>query len=203
MTGASSMRCSLLVVPLILTFGGAIVAQAPTYKLGRTPTEQELPVSVGPDGQGLPPGSGTASQGAAVYLAKCAKCHGATGSEGPGPMLVGTQPGARVVSGSMVDGTPFAPIIWNNINRMMPVDLRDQAIVYSVQGPSPRPCCLTADEVYGLTAYLLYRNGIIEEDDVMDRTSLSRVQMPARERYTPPPYLSSEWKPGMRKELVK
>ena len=89
MMGPSSMRCSLLVVAMVLAYGVAAVAQGPTFKLGRTPTEQELrptDAAVGPDGKGLPPGSGTAEAGATIYVARgCAKCHGPTGDGRPGP----------------------------------------------------------------------------------------------------------------------
>jgi len=76
---------------------------------------------------------------------------------------------------------PFAPILWSWINVAMP--LQQQGY-------------LTPDEVYSLTAYLLHRNGIIKEGDVMDAQSLPRVQMPNRDGYVPPPF--SEWKPGLR-----
>ena len=72
---------------------------------------------------------------------------------------------------------PFAPTIWGYIHRAMPYD---------------RPGHLTVDEVYGLTAFLLHRNGIIEEDDVMDADTLPAVQMPHRADYTVP----EPWTPG-------
>ena len=68
-------------------------AQAPSYGLGRSPTENELNppyATIGPEGQGLPPGSGTAAQGAVLYIGRgCSICHGPTGAEGPGPRLAG------------------------------------------------------------------------------------------------------------------
>src|SRR5262245_11375130 len=39
-------------------------------------------ISVMPDGAGLPPGSGTAAQGAAIYVQKCITCHGEGGKGG-------------------------------------------------------------------------------------------------------------------------
>ena len=60
---------------------------------------------------------------------------------------------------------------------------------------------LTPDEVYRLTAYVLYRNDIIQEDDVMDAKSLPQVRMPKRDAYVPPPF--SEWKPGLRQAQQK
>lgn len=72
---------------------------------------------------------------------------------------------------------PFAPPIWDYIHRAMPYD---------------RPGHLTADEVYALVAFLLYRNGIIQEGDVMDAKSLPTVQMPHRAEYKGP----APWTPA-------
>lgn len=95
MTGTFSMRCSLIAVALLLGCGVAAEAQGPTFNLGSTPAEEELrppDAAIGPDGEGLPPGRGTAREGALVYRARgCAKCHGSTGTERPGPELVGPQ----------------------------------------------------------------------------------------------------------------
>jgi len=57
-------------------------AQLPTYRLGRTPTAEEIKawdVTIPPDGKGLPPGSGTATQGESIYAKRCASCHGERG----------------------------------------------------------------------------------------------------------------------------
>jgi cytochrome c len=69
-------------------------------------------------------------------------------------------------------------MIWDFVNRAMPYD---------------RPGRLTADEVYALTAFLLFRNGIIQEEDVMDAKSLPTVQMPHRSKYKAP---RPPWTPG-------
>ena len=107
-----------------------------------------------------------------VYRARgCGKCHGSTGMEGPGPELVGPQ-GEYDGIGSY----PFATMIWSYINQMMPLDLQMQHTKLGfIGGRRPaiggilyEPCCLKPDEVYALTAYLLYRNGIVGEDEVMD-----------------------------------
>src|SRR5881628_803995 len=84
------------VLAMMLGYGGALLAQSPAaskYNLGRAPTEQELhapDAHIPPDGEGLPPGSGTAKRGEVVYQTRgCGSCHGPTGTEGPGPRLVG------------------------------------------------------------------------------------------------------------------
>ena len=64
----------------------------------------------------------------------------------------------------MLFRSAFATTIWDYINRGMP--LGEQAGT------------LTPNEVYGVTAYLLYLNGIIHEEDVMDAKTLPQVRMP-------------------------
>src|SRR5437762_6629130 len=68
-------------------------AQSPNYGLGKTPTAEEirsLDIAVSPDGKELPPGRGSAKEGASLYAQKCAACHGATGSGGRAPQLIKT-----------------------------------------------------------------------------------------------------------------
>ena len=209
MTGSFSMRCSLVAVALMLLHGVAAEAQGPGFDLGTTPAEEELrppDAAIGPDGEGLPPGRGTAQEGAMVYRARgCGKCHGSTGMEGPGPELVGPQ-GEYDGIGSY----PFATMIWSYINQMMPLDLQMQHTKLGfIGGRRPaiggilyEPFCLKPDEVYALTAYLLYSNGIVGEDEVMDEGSLPDVDMPLRGAYLPPPFLDTPWKPGMRQAEV-
>ncbi len=202
--------CSWLVVALVLIYGVAIGgAQSPTFKLGRTPTEAELhpaDAAIGPDGEGLPTGRGTAKEGEVTFRARnCSKCHGPTGKEGPGPVLVAPE--------SVNEGVaryPFATMIWSWINQMMPLDLQMQhsklGIVPSIRasgGILYDPCCLKPDEVYALTAYLLYRNGVIREDEVMDANSVPKVQMPGRDHFAAPPYLDTTWKPSMRQQKTR
>ena len=151
----------------------AALAQSPTYNLGRTPSTQEreaccLPITI--DGKGLPPGSGTAKQGALIYAQKCVVCHGETGTEGPRTVLVAE--GMKALRARF-----FATTIWDYIQRGMPPTKRTNW----KEGE-----WLSADDVYALTAFLLYRNRIIQESDVMDARSLSEVQMPNRGAYIPP-----------------
>jgi cytochrome c len=209
MMGSFSMHCRLIPFALMLVYGVAVGAQGPTFKLGRTPTEGDLrpaDAAIGPDGEGLPPGRGTAKEGAITYTARgCAKCHGSTGGEGPGPVLVGPQGENEGLA-----RYPFATMVWSFINQMMPLDLQMQhAKLGFIGGRAPssggilyEACCLKPDEVYAVTAYLLYRNGIIRENEVMDAGSLPKVQMPNRGTYAPPPFLDTGWKPGMRKAQV-
>jgi cytochrome c len=154
-----------------------------TLGIGRTATPGEiaaLDIDVRPDGTGLPIGSGTASVGSAIYAARCAACHG-TGGEGTpaGMTLVGRLPndafnfGAqRSLENRKTVGSywPYATTLYDYINRAMPPD---------------RPGSLLPDEIYALSAWLLWKNAIIGEHDRMDRTTLPAVHMPARARFVP------------------
>src|SRR5258707_3798921 len=84
-------RVFLMAFAFALLIGVSALAQGPTYGVGRTPTAEEiraLDISIGPTGEELPPGKGTAKEGAQVYRAKgCAGCHGAAGIGGTAPHL--------------------------------------------------------------------------------------------------------------------
>jgi len=191
------MRSFRLFLPvMILACCQATWAQSPTYGLGRTPTADEIrakDISIGPDGKELPPGSGSAKEGAQIFAQKCAACHDASGSGGPAPTLIrgvkNPSPAPCLVPCIREDEVmgfhaPYATTIWDFINRGMPF----------MQEGSLKP-----DEVYALVAFLLYKNGVIQETDVLDAQSLPKVKMPNREGYVLP-----EWKHGvLRPSLAK
>ena len=146
-----------------------------SYGFGRLATEAEISavnIDIDPLGSGLPPGKGTSIQGASIYAAKCAACHGPTGLEGPHDRLVGGQGTLPTTDPQKTVGSywPFATTLYDYIYRAMP---------YTT------PQSLTPDEVYSLVAWLLYRNGIIAEDTVMDAGSLPAVSMPNRHGFVP------------------
>ena len=173
------------VLPLALVWlmGVCAQAQSPTYGVGRTPTAEEvraLDISIGPTGAELPPGKGTAKEGAQVYRAKgCAGCHGAAGMGGTAPDLKSKDPANPDVwaRGRILPiRAPFATTVWDYINRAMPLN---------------REGTLTADEVYALTAFLLYINDVIPQDETLDAQSLPKVKMPIGDKYASLP----DWKP--------
>ena len=177
----------LRVLTLALFMGVSALAQSPTYGVGRTPTPEELrawDISIGPTGEELPPGRGTAKEGAQVYRAKgCAGCHGAAGTGGTAPNLKSKDPKNPDLwaRGRILPlRAPFATTVWDYINRAMPLN---------------REGTLTADEVYSLTAFLLYINDVIPEDEVLDAQSLPKVKMPIGDRYASLP----DWKPRTRR----
>ena len=172
------MRClsKLLALFSVLIVCGACWAQAPKYKnIGRSATPEEIrawDISIGPSGKELPAGSGTAIDGAKVYAEKCAVCHGAAGEGGIGTRLVGGQGTLTSAKPVKTVGSfwPFATTVYDVINRTMPYDKRGS---------------LSPTEVYSLTAFLLYKNGIIKESDVIDAKSLPKIQMPNRNGFIP------------------
>ncbi|MAN96440.1 MAG: hypothetical protein CME08_05585 [Gemmatimonadetes bacterium] len=180
---------SLKLLPVLILLGpAAALAQSPTFGLGRTPTAEEIlawDISISPTGEELPPGRGTATEGATVYLIKgCVGCHGMAGTDGAAPRLVRRPPRADrpnpdpwSLGRILPIRSPYAATVWDYINRGMP--LNDEGI-------------LTADEVYALTAYLLNLNGLIAEDEVMDAQSLPLVEMPNVDNWAPLP----DWAPG-------
>ena len=169
--------------------------QTPNFGIGKTPSAEELrawDISIGPDGKELPAGHGNAKEGAALYVRKgCAGCHGANGySGGHAPTLIRRkdapppnysspclQPCVND-SNVMALHSPYATVIWDYINRGMPLGKEGS---------------LSPDEVYSLTAFLLYKNDVIKEDEVMDAQSLPKVKMQNRDGFALPP----PWKHGM------
>ena len=156
---------------LVLALAAATegLAQLPNYGVGRTPTPEEIrarDVNVGPAGKELPPGRGTAKEGAAIFEKRCAHCHGVNGESTNSQFPVLSGPNAKLVT------YPFATTIWDFINTAMPRRVPDIGL---------REGTLTADEVYALTSFILYRNNIIKETDVLDASSLPKVKMPKRD----------------------
>ncbi len=142
--------------------------------LGRPASAAEIAamdVSIGPDGAGLPPGSGTPKEGAQVYATKCIVCHGPEGANGVNDRLVGGHGSLTSATPVKTIGSywPYATTVFDYVRRAMPY---------------PAPHSLTDAETYAVTAYLLHLNGIIGADDVMDATSLPKVKMPNRSGFS-------------------
>ena len=174
----------LRLLPFLMLLGGSALAQSPTYGVGSTPSAEEIrawDISIGPTGKELPPGRGTAKEGAPVFAQKCAACHGATLAGGLAPTLLKAEAEPDVdpweLGRVLPIRSPYATTVWDYLNRAMPLNQEGT---------------LTADEVYALTAFLLYKNDVIPEDEVLDAQSLPKVEMPNREGFAPLP----DWKPG-------
>jgi mono/diheme cytochrome c family protein len=171
------MSRSKAVFALITAFAFAPSSHAQVYGLGKAASAREIAgwdIDVSPDGRGLPAGSGSAARGKALYEQHCAACHGAKGEGKPADQLVGGRGTLNTDKPVMTLGSywPYATTVYDYINRSMPFNA---------------PQSLKPDEVYSITAYLLFLNGIIGEGDVMDAASLPRVQMPNRKGFVADP----------------
>ena len=145
-------------------------APAGKLGLGREALSEEIKawnISVRPDGKGLPPGKGTVKQGDELFQAQCASCHGEFGQgNGRWPVLAGGQ-------GSLTSDRPEKTIgsFWPDLSTVF--DYVHRAM------PFGNAQSLTPDETYALTAYLLYLNDIVkdEEFELSDRNFTS-VKLP-------------------------
>src|SRR5262249_20139381 len=143
----------LMSVLIVAALGAAASAcrQAPggeparRYGLGRPATPPEIAardVDVGPDGVGLPPGSGTVVQGRPSDARQCAACHGQHGEGTPvNPRLIGRDPAAEGfnfaknpnLQKTIGNYWPYATTLFDYVRRAM---------------PQTAPGSLTNDEVY-------------------------------------------------------
>jgi len=155
---------------LLLISLSSFSLSAQNYGVGKPLTNREIEgwnIDVRPDGQGLPKGSGSAVTGKPLYAQYCAACHGQNGEGKPSNQLVGGRGTLNTSKPVMTVGSywPYATIVFDYINRAMPFH---------------SPQSLKPDEVYGITAYLLYLNQIIPENEILDAKTLPKVVMPNR-----------------------
>lgn len=174
----SRLGLVVLLGALPLQLGGSGASPAEPLGIGRVAPPETVAnrdITVFPDGSGLPPGRGTARLGRPLYEQQCSACHGLRG-EGHGeyPRLAGGRGSLTTDSPLPTVGAywPQATTVWDYIRRAMPY--------YT-------PGTLSADEIYSLAAYVLYLDGVVEEDEVLDETTLPRVLMPNRDGFVPDP----------------
>ena len=169
-----SMRKTLLVAAAAFAMAAALACAAEGPNLGRVATPEEIAswdISIGPDGAGLPPGSGTPKQGEAVYAQKCLACHGERGTGKPNDQLAGGQgtlPGDKPAVKTVGSFWPYATTVFDYVRRAMPYNESKS---------------LTNDELYAVVAYILNLNGIIADNDTMDAQTLRKVKMPNRDGF--------------------
>jgi cytochrome c len=166
---------------------GALVAFAQTTQtsvsgragLGKPIAEADIKqwdIAILPDGTNLPPGSGTAAEGAAIYAEKCVACHAEGGKGGASPGATALVGGAPLTNGidttkTIANYYPYATTVFDYIRRAMPFNA---------------PRSLSDREVYALTAYILALNKLIDEKAVMDAKTLPQVRMPNRDNFSTP-----------------
>ena len=157
-------------------------ADQPAPRFGEPVSAAELArwdISIPPGGAGLPAGSGTAREGLKVYEQHCLACHGAKGVGKPADALAGgigslaTKTPLRTVGSYW----PYSTTLFDYVRRAMPLN---------------NPLSLSDADVYAVSAYVLFLNGIIAEDTVMNAQTLPQVKMPNREGFI------SDWPPRPR-----
>lgn len=143
--------------------------------LGRIAMPDEIKawdIDIRPDGTGLPVGSGNVVDGEALFARACASCHGdfAEGRD-RWPVLAGGH-------GTLMDERPVKTIgsywpylstLYDYVRRAMPFgDARS----------------LTDDDVYAITAYLLYMNEIVDDDEfVLSHKNFTEIRLPNEENF--------------------
>ena len=159
---------------------GAVADAGQKYGFGKPVTPAHIaPWDIdvnGLTGEGLPPGQGSVAQGAKIWEAKCASCHGVFG-EGAGkyPVIAGGKGTLKDERPEKTVGSywPYAPTLFDYIKRAMPFR---------------QPQSLSNDEVYALTAYVLNVNDVVPSSAVLDAKSLAAVKMPNRDGF-----VKAEW----------
>jgi mono/diheme cytochrome c family protein len=160
--------------------------ESPYSGMGTVPTKEDmgnLAFAAGFKGKDLPEGSGTAKLGADIFAGRCSMCHGPN-AEGVhwDPMAFSPLHGPRLGGGNGVPifNRPPGRITTLAYSAPSPMVIFD---AIAVEMPMFKAGTLKPDQVYSLTAFILFKNGIIKEDDVMNRETLPNVQMPNRNTF--------------------
>ncbi len=166
------MRRLLWLAPALL-----LCAQSPKYDVGRAPSPQEIArwdISIRPDGKGLPAGQGSVAAGREIFANRCAKCHGTSGQGSDSVALAGGQGslnGPKPLK-TVSSYWPYATTVFDYVRRAMPFD---------------NPGTLSDEQVYSLTAYVLYLGGVVPLNTTLDARTLPQVRMPNRDGFIPDP----------------
>jgi cytochrome c len=169
-----------LTLAIAATLMAGVVRAGEPYGIGRPATPQEIAgrdIDVSPSGAGLPPGRGNAGQGEAIFADKCAACHGVRGEGKPMDQLAGCFGTVFDIKSHKTVGSfwPYATTLFDYVRRAMPLNA---------------PQSLTPSEVYAVSAYVLFLNGIVPKDATLDADALAKINMPNRNGFVsayPPP----------------
>jgi cytochrome c len=172
-------RTALFAIVALAACATAERADTPAPRFGEPLSAAEIArydISIPPSGEGLPPGSGSARQGLKVYEQKCLACHGAKGTGKPADALAGGIGSLASNRPLRTVGSywPYSTTLFDYVRRAMPLN---------------NPLSLSDDEVYAVSAYVLFLNGVVSEDAVMDAQTLPQVKMPNRDGFV------SDWPP--------
>jgi len=162
-----------MAIPVLYLLTAQIVMADDNPQLGENVSQADLVVvdyTIMPNGEGLPDGSGTAAEGAKVYQDNCLACHGAGGKDGLNDVLVGGHGSLTTDRPQKTVGSywPYATTLFDYVHRAMPYQA---------------PGSLSDDDVYAVTAYILYLNDVVDENDRLDADTLPDVRMPNRDNF--------------------
>jgi S-disulfanyl-L-cysteine oxidoreductase SoxD len=162
-----------IALPIAAALASGAVLAAERYDFGRVATPEEIKgwdIDISPDGAGLPPGRGDVRHGEAIFDAKCASCHGARGEGKPMDQLVGGPCTLRDKKPEKTVGSfwPYATTLFDFVRRAMPLNA---------------PQSLAPDEVYAVSAYVLFLNGIVPQAATLDTDNLAKIKMPNRDGF--------------------
>jgi S-disulfanyl-L-cysteine oxidoreductase SoxD len=164
------LYCVVLIATAALTACAVAPGAVKPPALGTAVSAEEvarMDISIPPSGAGLPLGNGTARLGLQVYEQKCLACHGAKGVGKPADALAGGigSLASKAPLRTVASYWPYATTLFDYVRRAMPlVD----------------PLSLSNDEVYAVSAYVLFLNGLIGEDFPLNAQTLPQVKMPNR-----------------------
>lgn len=181
-SSAKAVRWAAAGGAVCLVVASSVLAQAADagrYGFGRVATPQQIAgwdIDVRPDGHGVKKGRGNARKGQEIYDAQCASCHGTFGESNSYMVIAGGVDKEDLKTGrakSLTAGEVrtvgnklnYATTLWDYINRAM---------------PWTAPQSLSVDEVYAVTAYVLYLNEIVPDDFELSDENILKVQMPNR-----------------------
>src|SRR5271169_5582403 len=147
------------------------------YGFGRPATSAEIAgwnIDVSPDGKNLPSGSGSVARGRNVYNSQCAACHGPNGEGGIGDKLAGGMGTLSTPKPIKTIGSywPYATTLFDYIRRAMPLNA---------------PQSLSNEDVYAVSGYLLFLNGLVADTAVIDAKILAGLKMPNRDGFVGDP----------------
>lgn len=149
---------------------GAAAAPLPKLGIGREASAQEVAgwdIDVRPDGQGLPVGKGTAAQGEAIFIERCAACHGEFGQGNDRwPVLAGGLGTLKADRPEKTIGSfwPATSTVFDYVQRAMPYGNAQS---------------LTPDETYAIVAYILQMNEVIKDPNfVLSKENFASIKLP-------------------------
>jgi cytochrome c2 len=146
-------------------------------KLGRVATAEEIAawdIDIRPDGAGLPEGRGTVADGEVLYTDNCAVCHGDFGEAvGRWPVLAGGQDTLADDRPVKTIGSywPYLSTVYDYVRRAMPFG---------------NARSLSDDDVYAITAYLLYLNDIVDDEEFeLSSENFNEIRLPNEDNFIP------------------